>query len=130
MLEALLINAIIAIGTAGLLALIVKIFCMSIKYVYNRIKKMLEKRRGTKVILSMMNKTVEKIQNDKEIGTINLGELEGISKNAAILGTVDENGKVSDVDILESEHPELDDDTVERCIDEKGTDGLLMVTVA
>ena len=116
-----LIAGIVALVAAG--CLVAYAVTLTIRWLKNKIKEKLAARNAKKVAVADLDELIESCDN-----TVTISELEDLSDKGYthLMATVNDNGKVSDVEVIQDNSDTIDDE-VERFINRTG-EGMVVVT--
>lgn len=113
-------------GIVGLIAagcLVAYAIILTFRWLKNKIKEKLAAKNAKKVAVADLDELIESCDN-----TVTLSDLESLSDEGYthLMATVDDNGKVSDVEVIRDTNDSIDEE-VERFINRTG-DGMVVVT--
>lgn len=113
-------------GIVGLIAagcLVAYAVILTIRWIKEKIMEKLATKNAKKVALADLNELIESCDN-----TVNIDQLEGLSNEGYthLMATVDDNGKVNDVEVIQDKSDTIDEE-VDRFINRTGK-GMVVVT--
>lgn len=116
-----LIGAIVGLIAAG--CLVAYAIILTMRWLKNKIKEKLAAKNAKKVALADLEELIESCDN-----TVNIDQLEDLSDEGYthLMATVDDNGKVNDVEVIRDKSDTIDDE-VDRFINRTGG-GMVVVT--